>query len=66
MHQIVSKRQLWTLDGTTLRNKANDWRSNDDWKLRIKVENGGGLENSNNNKKIYLKKGGGHRELFWI
>ena len=37
-YEVVSQRQLWTFDGTTLHNKANEWKSNDQWKLRINVD----------------------------
>ena len=52
-YEIVSKRQLWAYDGTTLHNKANEWKSNDQWRLRINVERGGELENCNMNKKHF-------------
>ena len=40
-NEIVSLQQLWTFDGTILQNKANEFRSYEHWKLRIKIDSGG-------------------------
>ena len=47
--------QLWMLNDTTLKNKANIWQSNDDWKLET-IDQSIYIENMSNHTVLGIEK----------